>query len=37
MGAKISGAGGDTLRISGVPELHGVEYSIIADRIATGR
>jgi len=36
MGAKISGAGGDTLRISGVPELHGVEYSIIADRIATG-
>ncbi|GAC1585375.1 MAG: UDP-N-acetylglucosamine 1-carboxyvinyltransferase [Candidatus Elarobacter sp.] len=36
MGAKIAGQGGDTLRIQGVPELHGVEYSIIPDRIATG-
>ncbi len=36
MGAKIKGAGGDTLRITGVRELHGVEYSIIPDRIATG-
>jgi UDP-N-acetylglucosamine 1-carboxyvinyltransferase len=36
MGAKILGAGGDTLRITGVRELHGVEYSIIPDRIATG-
>jgi UDP-N-acetylglucosamine 1-carboxyvinyltransferase len=36
MGAKIKGAGGDTLRITGVSELHGVEYSIIPDRIATG-
>ncbi|MEO7039906.1 MAG: UDP-N-acetylglucosamine 1-carboxyvinyltransferase [Candidatus Elarobacter sp.] len=36
MGAKIAGAGGDTLRITGVRELHGVEYSIISDRIATG-
>jgi len=36
MGAKIAGQGGDTLRITGVRELHGVEYSIIPDRIATG-
>ena len=36
MGAQIKGAGGDTLRITGVRELHGVEYSIIPDRIATG-
>jgi UDP-N-acetylglucosamine 1-carboxyvinyltransferase len=36
MGAKIHGAGGDTLRITGVRELHGVEYEIIPDRITTG-
>ena len=36
MGAKIAGHGGDTLRITGVAELHGVEYEIIPDRIATG-
>ncbi|MBV9440347.1 MAG: UDP-N-acetylglucosamine 1-carboxyvinyltransferase, partial [Candidatus Eremiobacteraeota bacterium] len=36
MGAKIAGQGGDTMRITGVPELHGVEYESIADRIATG-
>lgn len=36
MGARISGQGGDTLRVNGVPELHGVEYEIIPDRIATG-
>ncbi len=36
MGAKIAGAGGDTMRITGVGELHGVEYEIIPDRIATG-
>ena len=36
MGAEIHGQGGDTLRITGVRELHGVEYSIIPDRIATG-
>ncbi|HEV2740643.1 MAG TPA: UDP-N-acetylglucosamine 1-carboxyvinyltransferase [Candidatus Elarobacter sp.] len=36
MGAKIKGQGGDTLRITGVAELHGVEYEIIPDRIATG-
>ncbi len=36
MGARITGHGGDTIRISGVSELHGVEYEIIPDRIATG-
>ncbi len=36
MGAKIRGAGTDTLAIDGVEELHGVEYSIIPDRIVTG-
>ena len=36
MGACIEGVGGDTLRIDGVRELHGVEYTIIADRIVTG-
>jgi len=36
MGAKITGMGGDTLRIDGVRELHGVEYEIIPDRITTG-
>ncbi len=36
MGARISGAGSDTIFIEGVPELHGVEYTIIPDRIVTG-
>ncbi|MFN2448301.1 MAG: UDP-N-acetylglucosamine 1-carboxyvinyltransferase [Candidatus Baltobacteraceae bacterium] len=36
MGARISGAGSDTIFIEGVPELHGVEYEIIPDRIVTG-
>jgi UDP-N-acetylglucosamine 1-carboxyvinyltransferase len=36
MGAKISGAGSDTIAIEGVRELHGVEYTVIADRIVTG-
>ncbi len=36
MGAKIEGQGGDTLRVTGVAELRGVEYEIIPDRIATG-
>ena len=36
MGAKIQGQGGDTLRVTGVAELRGVEYEIIPDRIATG-
>ena len=36
MGAKVAGQGGDTIRVTGVKELHGVEYEIIPDRIATG-
>jgi UDP-N-acetylglucosamine 1-carboxyvinyltransferase len=36
MGATIAGQGGDTIRVTGVPELRGVEYEIIPDRIATG-
>lgn len=36
MGARISGAGSDTIVIEGVPELHGVEYTIIPDRIVSG-
>ncbi len=33
-GAKISGAGGGTITISGVKKLHGCEYEIMPDRIA---
>jgi UDP-N-acetylglucosamine 1-carboxyvinyltransferase len=33
MGAKISGAGGPTVTITGVKELHGVEHNVIPDRI----
>lgn len=36
MGAKVSGAGGDIIRIEGVEKLHGAEYSILPDRIETG-
>ena len=36
MGAKIEGAGTDTIRIEGVEALHGTEYSILPDRIETG-
>jgi len=36
MGAKVSGAGSDTIVIEGVAELHGTEYTIIPDRIVTG-
>ncbi len=36
MGAKISGQGGDTIVVTGVRRLHGVEYEIIPDRIVTG-
>ena len=36
MGAKIKGAGSDTIVIDGVRELHGVEYTIIPDRIVAG-
>ncbi|GAA5138283.1 UDP-N-acetylglucosamine 1-carboxyvinyltransferase [Thalassotalea piscium] len=36
MGAKVSGAGSDTLVIEGVPSLHGGQYSVMPDRIETG-
>lgn len=36
MGAKIEGAGTSTIRVQGVDQLHGVEHSIIADRIEAG-
>ncbi len=36
MGAKIQGAGTNTIVISGVPSLHSVDYSIIPDRIEVG-
>ncbi len=36
MGAKISGAGTNTLTIEGVSELFGSEYSVMPDRIETG-
>lgn len=35
-GAKIRGAGTDTIRINGVSELHGVTYPIIPDQIEAG-
>ena len=34
MGAKISGAGSDVIRIEGVKKLYAVEHTIISDRIA---
>lgn len=36
MGAKVRGAGTDIIRIDGVEKLHGIEYSIIPDRIEAG-
>jgi UDP-N-acetylglucosamine 1-carboxyvinyltransferase len=36
MGAKISGAGTNTLTIEGVENLHGTEYTVLPDRIETG-
>ncbi len=36
MGAKISGAGTDTLIIDGVTKLHGAEIEVIPDRIEAG-
>lgn len=36
MGAQISGAGSDKIRIRGVARLHGASHSIMADRIETG-
>lgn len=36
MGAKIEGAGTDTITIEGVERLHGARYSVLPDRIETG-
>jgi len=36
MGAKVRGAGTDSIRIDGVEKLRGIEYSIIPDRIEAG-
>ena len=36
MGAKISGAGTDTIKIEGVSSLQSVRYSVISDRIEAG-
>ena len=36
MGAKISGAGTDTIKVRGVRSLHGGSYSIIPDQIEAG-
>jgi UDP-N-acetylglucosamine 1-carboxyvinyltransferase len=36
MGANIRGAGTDVIRITGVPRLHGTEYSVIPDQIEAG-
>ncbi len=36
MGAKITGAGTDTITIEGVERMHGTTYDILPDRIETG-
>lgn len=36
MGAKIKGAGTDTIKIEGVEKLHGTKHTVIPDRIETG-
>lgn len=36
MGAKIKGAGTDTIKIEGVERLHGTKHTVIPDRIETG-
>lgn len=36
MGAQIEGIGTDRVVITGVPELHGATYRVVADRIETG-
>lgn len=36
MGARISGAGTDVIRIQGVEKLHGTTHAIMPDRIETG-
>jgi UDP-N-acetylglucosamine 1-carboxyvinyltransferase len=36
MGAKIAGAGEDVITVDGVSALHGVDYTVIPDRIEAG-
>jgi len=36
MGAQIEGAGGNTITVEGVENLHGTQYSVLPDRIETG-
>ncbi|MEJ2508162.1 MAG: UDP-N-acetylglucosamine 1-carboxyvinyltransferase [Gammaproteobacteria bacterium] len=36
MGARVSGAGSDTITIEGVERLHGTRYCVLPDRIETG-
>ncbi|MGC2874175.1 UDP-N-acetylglucosamine 1-carboxyvinyltransferase [Ihubacter sp. mB4P-1] len=36
MGARIKGAGTDTIKIEGVERLHGAQHTVIPDRIETG-
>ena len=36
MGAKISGAGSNTVEIDGVERLHGTEYTVVGDHIEAG-
>lgn len=36
MGGKVEGAGTDTIKVTGVNELHGCDYTIMPDRIETG-
>ena len=36
MGAKITGAGTDTIKIRGVSSLHGATYSVVPDQIQAG-
>jgi len=36
MGARVRGAGTDTVTVRGVPALHGAQYTIIPDRIEAG-
>lgn len=36
MGARVRGAGTNVITIEGVSELHGVQHSVIPDRIEAG-
>lgn len=36
MGGRVSGAGGHTVVVQGVPRLHGAEYTVMPDRIEAG-